>query len=62
MPNLAEIPYKVYIQNEKLKFSVGVQTFTIDYAPEDEENFSAQDQLERMKLMLEQALAKIQNT
>jgi hypothetical protein len=62
MPNSVEKPFTVYIYNKKLMFSVGVQSFTIDYTPEDEENIGSQEQLEWMKLMLEQALEKIQNT
>jgi hypothetical protein len=42
--------------NGKLMFKIGVQSFTLDYTPEDEPEMSAGQQAEWMRSMLEKAL------
>lgn len=47
--------YHVFIQYQSVRFTVGVQTFTLDYGSKEPED------LEWMKTMLEMALENIEH-
>lgn len=54
------IPWDVFVENGQVRFKIGVQSFTLDYAPEDEPGWSAEQARHWMASMLRQALAKLQ--
>ena len=48
--------YKIFIQDGKVRFTIGNQTFTLDYEPDDEPDITEYKQLEWMVGMLNIAL------
>jgi hypothetical protein len=48
--------YKTYIEGDRVKFSISMQTFTIDYKPCDDDEIESEEALEWMRHKLEKAL------
>ena len=51
--------YSTEISDGQVKFTIGVQTFTIDYDVEDERGYTAEEQLEWMRQQVEYALGQL---
>jgi len=51
--------YETYIQGDRVMFKVGVQSFAIDYTPEDENEIGKEEALEWMRHLLDKALWKL---
>ena len=54
MPN-----YSTEISEGQVKFTIGFQTFTIDYEPHDDRDFTAEEQLEWLRQQVEYALGQL---
>lgn len=54
MPN-----YSTEISEGQVKFSIGHQTFTIDYELDDDRDYTAEEQLEWMRQQVEYALSQL---
>jgi len=48
--------YKTYVQGDRVMFKIGVQSFAIDYDPEDEKEIRKEEALEWMRHLLDKAL------
>jgi hypothetical protein len=53
--------WEVFVQDNRVRFRVNNQTFTIEYDPDDELDCSVEKQLEWMRSQLEYALASLRN-
>ena len=59
VPMQDPVAYSTYFEYERLMFSIGNQSFAIDYTPEDEPDMSAGQQAEWMRTQLQHALDKL---
>lgn len=54
--------YKTFIDQGRLRFTIGVQTFTIDYNPTDDPDMPEWMQMQWMQKMLDTALDNLANS
>ena len=51
--------YSTEIREGQVTFTIGHQTFTIDYEPHDDRGYTAEEQLEWMRQQVEHALRQL---
>ena len=51
--------YSTEISGGKVKFTIGFQTFTIDYEPHDDRDLTTEEQLEWIRQQVEYALKQL---
>ena len=51
--------WETAIEDGRVQFRIGCQSFTLDYKPEDTEDMSAADQLKWMRKLLQHALENL---
>ena len=52
--------FVIFIRDWKVCFTIGTQTFTLDYDPEDEDKVSRQESLNNMMRLLGTALSRLE--